>query len=362
MSLIGTDVSFYQDDPTTAAGIDFVRMREGGAAFTIIRAGQNLWEDNEFDISWKAAKGILPRGSYFFYDSRVDPKQQARKYISCFADKNDLGELPLWCDFEDTYNGAFGGWKNWYTFIEELKTLAPGKQIGIYTGYYYWRENTIGKAIPAESLNYFKQYPLWVAAYNLTGPDVPEPWTSWTLWQFTDNGNGALYGVESGNVDLNRFEGTLEEFRALFGLTDSLPNDGNGDASMTTQYSMIPLSSGTRLRADHNTFAGVINSYDNRDIIQGDEMWTAPADGSEVKKGDQWLHVTHVNGIELAEDQKGWMAYIHKGYPICGNLQIGSAPVEETPTANVNADVHISIRDGKTVGVTVDGDTWVKQA
>jgi hypothetical protein len=34
----------------------------------IIRAGQNLWEDREFDISWKASKGVLPRGSYWFFD------------------------------------------------------------------------------------------------------------------------------------------------------------------------------------------------------------------------------------------------------------------------------------------------------
>lgn len=80
-------------------------------------------------------------------------------------------------------------------------------------------------------------------------------------------------------------------------------------------YQMTPISAGTRLRIDHNTFAKVITSYGTTHLVQGDILWEAPADGSEVKKGDKWLHVTHVNGVQLEES--GWMAYIHKGVPVC---------------------------------------------
>ena len=51
-----------------------------------------------------------------------------------------------------------------------------------------------------------------------------------------------------------------------------------------TQYSMTPISSGTRMRSDHNTFSSVIASYGRGQLIVGDELWEAPADGSEVKK------------------------------------------------------------------------------
>lgn len=91
-----------------------------------------------------------------------------------------------------------------------------------------------------------------------------------------------------------------------------------------TQYSMTPISSGTRLRVDHNTFSAVITSYGRGQLIVGHELWEAPADGSEVKKGDKWLHVTSVDGINLAET--GWMAYIHKGYPICEDFKIIEEP------------------------------------
>jgi len=79
-------------------------------------------------------------------------------------------------------------------------------------------------------------------------------------------------------------------------------------------YSMTPMGSGTRLRTDHNTFASVITSYGISALVQGDVIWTAPTDGNEVKKGDIWLHVTHVSDVPVVQ---GWMAYIHKGAPIC---------------------------------------------
>lgn len=222
-NIIGADISFYQDDPETPQGVNFTKMRSNGY-FVIVRAGQNLWGDRDFKVNWTEAKAAgLPRGSYWFYDSRVDPKLQAEKWASMF-DGSDFGELPLWGDFEDTYNGPYKGWKNWYNFLERVKQLIPsGKEIGVYTGYYYWRENTIGVGIPTASLNYFEQYPLWIANYGATSPLIPKPWTAWTLWQFTDNGDGTLFGVESLNIDLNYFNGDIDAFRQRFNLSNTPP-------------------------------------------------------------------------------------------------------------------------------------------
>lgn len=366
--LVGPDVSFYQDDPTTAAGINFVKMA-ANAGFVIIRAGQNLWEDNKFDISWKASKGLLPRGSYWFYDSRIDPKTQAQKYISCFADRNDMGELPLWCDFEDIYGGPFGTWRHWYDFIEELKRLAPGKSIGIYTAYYYWTERTLPHLITSAQLAYFKQFPLWIANYNVDVPLVPKPWdkNDWTLWQITDNGDGALYGVESKNIDLNYFNGDEAAFKVAFGISTSPVEETTTDVQETeqmTQYSITPLTSGTRMRSDHNVFAGVLKTdLKPADLIVGDEVWIAPADGIEVKKGDSWLKVLSVNGV--AVPQRGWTAITHKGVPICNNFkEIGGStpPTDPEPTpAYQDVDLQVNIYQGA-MTVKVNGEEWVKKA
>jgi lysozyme len=245
---IGPDVSFYQDDNNTPLGIDFQKMKSVGAEWVIIRAGQNLWEDSEFDISWRNSKGVLPRGSYWFYDSRIDPKRQAAKWISTFNDPKDMGEMGLWCDFEDAYGGPFHGWKHWYNFIEEVKRLAPGKLIGIYTGYYYWKEWTLGKSIPKASLEYFKQYLLWIANYGAVRPLVPEPWDVWTFWQYTSSGNGPIFGVESKEIDLNYFNGTSEELRKLFNLDDEPVIDPPEKASIRSAKVEIVMSDDSILK------------------------------------------------------------------------------------------------------------------
>ncbi len=114
-NVIGTDVSFYQDDPQTPQGIDFAKMRQN-AEYVIIRAGQNLWTDRDFKVNWREAKRVgLPRGSYWFYDSRVDPKRQAELWASLFG--GDTGEDPGRLQREDsllrgigqTGNCALGG-------------------------------------------------------------------------------------------------------------------------------------------------------------------------------------------------------------------------------------------------------------
>lgn len=207
--VFGPDISFYQDDPTTMFGVDFQKMKAVGSKFVLIRAGQNKWGDKAFRFNWTEAKraGLL-RGSYWFYDSRVSPKEQAKLWVSMHD--GDLGEMELWADYEEIYNGKYSNWGHFYDFLEAVKSFAPGKKIGIYTGYYYWMEKT--QLISKSQKEYFKQYSLWLAAYNLSGPIVPAPWTSWKFWQFTSNGNGALFGVESLDIDLNYYSGTLEKF------------------------------------------------------------------------------------------------------------------------------------------------------
>ena len=57
------------------------------------------------------------------------------------------------------------------------------------------------------------QYPVWLAHYTTDPePAVPKPWTKWTFWQQTRQ--GSMPGVSS-HVDLNCFNGTLEELKAL---------------------------------------------------------------------------------------------------------------------------------------------------
>lgn len=355
MNVIGPDISFYQDRNDTPRGVDFGVMAQQ-AKFVIIRAGQNLWVDEDFATHWQRAKAAgLPRGSYWFYDSRADPKAQAELWIKTLG--NDLGELPLWCDFEEKYNGPYTGWRNFYNFIARLQELAPNKEIGIYTGYYYWAEMVLSSGIGAASLAYFAQFPLWIAAYNSTTPQIPRPWSHWDFWQFTDNGNGILYGVESLNIDLNYFNGTEDEFNAKYRITETQKPE-----ETMSKYEAIVINTNTRLRDNHNVFSNTITSFMANTAVVGDEIFTALADGPEVKQGDIWLHATHSNGVALAKP--GWVAVIHKGVPYCRDLKTNTTDNggdTDTPTTEYqDLDLQVNMYQGA-LTVKINGEEWVKK-
>ena len=50
--------------------------------------------------------------------------------------------------------------------------------------------------------------PLWIASYE-DEPDMPEGWSDWTLWQYTDGNSGSTpHSVEGiGNCDRDKFNG-----------------------------------------------------------------------------------------------------------------------------------------------------------
>ena len=228
--IIGADVSFYQDDPGTPQEINFVRMNQT-TDFVIIRAGQNLWVDSDFKNNWRRAKEVgLPRGSYWFFDSRADPRQQAELWSSLL--NGDRGELPLFLDLEEAYGGSFTGWQHWKTFLDRLRTLVGQKEISIYTAYHYWINNA--PLSQPNELEYFHRYPLWIANYGVAQPLVPRPWAAneWLFWQFTASGEGPFFGVESLEIDLNYFNGDAEAFARRFGVPvpeDPIPPDPAGN-------------------------------------------------------------------------------------------------------------------------------------
>lgn len=231
--VIVTDVSFWQDDNNTARKIDFVKMKAAGAQGVIIRGGQGSWVDEDFVDFWRGAKAAgLARGAYWYYDPRHDSLKQAELFAGLFA--NDLPELGISLDAEypTSWGGAYAGWMYMRDFMERLKVKLPSVQKEIYTGYYWWYENVWMKTT-ATQLAYFKQFPLHLAWYanDPTYVKIPMPWTQaeFRWWQYTSEGDGKLYGVESATVDLNNFvQGGVDEFKKTFSLGTTTPPPTGG--------------------------------------------------------------------------------------------------------------------------------------
>jgi lysozyme len=196
--------------------VNFDTMKAAGAPGVIIRAGQNNWVDADFSHNWQAAKNAgLLRGAYWFYDSRHPPLAQAAIFASLLND--DPAEMEVWCDYEEFYGGAYAGWRHFAVFVAEIKRLLPSAKVGIYSGFFYWRDHSPNPTTEAASLAWFGQFALWIAWYaDVSVVRIPAPWSSALYWQYTDNGDGPKYGTESLNVDLNYFNGSLVDFQLRY--------------------------------------------------------------------------------------------------------------------------------------------------
>lgn len=213
-SVVVPDTSVYDDD------VDFSAMKAAGAAGVFVRAGQGLLLDKQFTRSQvETVRAGLPDGYYWFLDPRVDPKRQAEVFWGAVKDQS--GKLPLVVDFEapDSWGGNFGGWKNLYAFLERLKTLTS-REIIIYTAYYYWLEHSPNPLTQLASLNYFAQYPLWLAWYttDVSVVRIPKPWTTLLFLQYTESGKWPL------GQDLSYFNGDRLSYQSRFNLQPVTPD------------------------------------------------------------------------------------------------------------------------------------------
>jgi GH25 family lysozyme M1 (1,4-beta-N-acetylmuramidase) len=258
------DISFWQDKNTTARGVDFVQMKKQVDG-VIIRAGQNTWADEDFAYNWQAAKAAgLKRGSYWFYDSRSTPQQQADIWRSKIG--NDLPELGLWIDLEESYGGAYGGETNWQKFAELIKSYFRNTPIGIYTANWWWQSQAVLMPL------YWGTFPLWVSQYTSSPLYVtlPAPWRNIgaVLWQYTATGDGALYGVESAEIDLNY---TSQKFHDLFGAVTPPPI---GENKMQT-WTLTATTTSLKIHGVLDSVSGWIHidhltrAAGNIDVIDG---------------------------------------------------------------------------------------------
>lgn len=202
------DISFYQGAPNFETMVGMTRN-------VIIRAGQNVWKDSQFDRNYAEAKAkCMRRGVYFFYDDRASPEAQAAVLIPMIRD--DKPELGVFVDWENTYSGAYGGLANVVKFMQ-LVEAGAGVTCGMYTGYYWFKDHS-NASTNAKEYAYLKTRPLWLAWYT-TNPayvSIPAPWSSLTFWQYGTPAIGSKYGVNTTEIDMNWYNGSLSQFNAAY--------------------------------------------------------------------------------------------------------------------------------------------------
>ena len=217
----GIDISHWQNDQSTPQKMNFTKAVKMGAKFVYIKVSERGGIDSDFEYNWKAAKdaGLL-RGGYHFLRWNLSGLTQARIFSNILED--DPGELPPCADFEAPNLGSlYPSNALLEQFLVEVETILDKKPM-LYTSPGYWNIHGRNKYTKMFDTKW-AYYPLWIAHYmktytpGVSKPAELEPWKSsnktWTFWQYTNMGDGLAYGAESKTIDLNWFNGTLEELK-----------------------------------------------------------------------------------------------------------------------------------------------------
>ncbi len=211
----GMDVSYYDTsvdwNVAHAAGIDFafIRVTDG-----------TQFQDPKFPAYWAGARaaGVI-RGGYQFFRPAEDPIAQADLMLAMMGPL-EAGDLPPVLDVETsgglTQTQVTAAVHAWIDHV----AAATGRTPIVYAGLYSWPDLTGGADLTSS--------PLWIAQYTTAAcPNIPSPWTKWSFWQHSDTGSVA--GVVSGQLDLNVFDGTLDQLKAF--ATGSVAPCGTIDAA-----------------------------------------------------------------------------------------------------------------------------------
>ena len=203
----GVDVSHFQ------GVINWQKVAASGVAFGYTKATENVgFKDTFFTPNYSGMKnaGIF-RGGYHFFRPAADASAQADNFLNVIS-KLEPGDLPPALDVEvndgKSASVIIKGVTTWLQQVEK----ALGRTCVIYTSASFWNANLGGTSA-------FSGHPLWVAHYtNAPKPNIPKGFDSYVIWQFSANGKGAVNGINSDNLDLDRFNGTLDDLRKLAGL------------------------------------------------------------------------------------------------------------------------------------------------
>ncbi|WP_182012952.1 glycoside hydrolase family 25 protein [Bacteroides uniformis] len=196
----GIDISHYQGK------IDWELLTHNREAqfpihFIFLKAteGGDHGDDTFTQNFGKARKYGFIRGAYHYFIPKTDARKQADFFIRTV--QLAKGDLPPVLDVETTGKQSPQELKTAVkTWLDRVEAHYGVKPI-LYTSYKF------KKRYLSDSI--FNAYPYWIAHYYV---DSVRYEGKWHFWQHTDV--GTVPGIEK-EVDLNVFNGTLEELQAL---------------------------------------------------------------------------------------------------------------------------------------------------
>jgi len=197
----GIDISRYENE------VNWKEVVTSDVQFCFIKASEGAGlRDHSFSKHWDNSSDVnLLRGAYHFFRPEASVEDQVNNFLSVTKYKLLRSDLPAVLDWEVLGHGDNAKTQKakaleWLERIEASFNKTP--LLYLSPGFF----NTLGN--PPE----FKRFPLWVANFGARCPSIPEPFDTWTFWQYSETGR--IKGIE-GNVDTDLFNGNLDQLKAF---------------------------------------------------------------------------------------------------------------------------------------------------
>lgn len=213
----GPDVSQFQGD------IDWVKVKAVPSGFAFVRNADGDVNDTFYTAARVTSlrSAGLPFSPYQFArvanpnNNERDGKTEAAMayYFARRQGWGQVGDLPIMYDFENDSLMGQPAAKCAAHVVAAVRTLRMLMGVPCI---FYTNPSTMAAILPAldsAGLAELAQCPLHIAHWDVATPTVPKPWSTWTFWQYTNK--GALSGISTPPVDLNKFSGSKTDLEGL---------------------------------------------------------------------------------------------------------------------------------------------------
>ena len=200
------------------------------------------WIDPMIDENWQGVKDVPIRFAYHYQRAAQSWIQQVNHFYRTAERYNFHGYV---IDLEKTYNWDGAGPITRDTFFQDTRRMIEqlwnitSKPVILYTNKDVYQNHlrpAIYRVYRDEGLEWLENNPrllFWYAQYWTAWsvnkePALPPTRTAWDFWQVTEAGKGTDWGVQSGNVDVNVYNGTPAQLAARLHLAptpDPEPED-----------------------------------------------------------------------------------------------------------------------------------------
>lgn len=213
MNAKGIDLSHHNGTFTNLGNQDFI----------IARACNGIKEDTKYRLYVPEIKKTAIRGAYIYYrTNHVEhpPEEQAALFLELSSGK---GMKILGVDYEvsDYDDNELTGETavQLYGFMLFLASQRPSKKILLYTSIYTWRDVLLplqGFISIFGEIDWY-QFGIWLPRYGwpddsqILKLDNEPVLPYYDVWQKNNTGKGGDFGVSSSCIDLNDYNGTVEE-------------------------------------------------------------------------------------------------------------------------------------------------------